>query len=134
MTQDYDFSELVRASRKYKSDKEAKYKDSSRDRLSKIAKKKIETTMIGALSSIEKNLGFLWGHEEQRDLTPEEQHVKNIYDQIRSEILDKGNNQIRNLEAELAQYEVTWLRYHMPLPIANNAEIEEDQNVEETEE
>ena len=42
MTQDYDFSELVRASRKYKSDKEAKYKDSSRDRLSKIAKKKIE--------------------------------------------------------------------------------------------
>lgn len=134
MTQDYDFSELVRASRKYKSDKEAKYKDSSRDRLSKIAKKKIETTMIGALSSIEKNLGFLWGHEEQRDLTPEEQHVKNIYDQIRSEILDKGNNQIRNLEAELAQYEVTWLRYHMTLPIANNAEIEEDQNVEETEE
>ena len=134
MTQDYDFSELVRASRKYKSDKEAKYKDSSRDRLSKIAKKKIETTMIGALSSIETNLGFLWGHEEQRDLTPEEQHVKNIYDQIRSEILDKGNNQIRNLEAELAQYEVTWLRYHMTLPIANNAEIEEDQNVEETEE
>ena len=134
MTQDYDFSELVRASRKYKSDKEAKYKDSSRDRLSKIAKKKIETTMIGALSSIEKNLGFLWGHEEQRDLTPEEQHVKNIYDQIRSEILDKGNNQIRNLEAELAQYEVTWLRYHMTLPIANNAEIEEDQNGEETEE
>ena len=134
MTQDYDFSELVRASSKYKSDKEAKYKDSSRDRLSKIAKKKIETTMIGALSSIEKNLGFLWGHEEQRDLTPEEQHVKNIYDQIRSEILDKGNNQIRNLEAELAQYEVTWLRYHMTLPIANNAEIEEDQNVEETEE
>ena len=120
MTQDYDFSELVRSSRKYKSDKEAKYKDSSRDRLSKIAKKKIETTMIGALSSIEKNLGFLWGHEEQRDLTPEEQHVKNIYDQIRSEILDKGNNQIRNLEAELAQYEVTWLRYPMTLPIANN--------------
>ena len=134
MTQDYDFSELVRASRKYKSDKEAKYKDSSRDRLSKIAKKKIETTMIGALSSIEKNLGFLWGHEEQRDLTPEEQHVKNIYDQIRSEILDKGNSQIRNLEAELAQYEVTWLRYHMTLPIANNTAIEEDQNVEETEE
>tara|TARA_R100000808_G_scaffold19731_1_gene42749 strand:- start:15468 stop:15866 length:399 start_codon:yes stop_codon:yes gene_type:complete len=129
MTQEYDFSELVRASRQYKSDKDAKYKDSSRDRLSKIAKKKIETTMIGALSSVEKNLGFLWGHEEQRDLTPEEQHVKNIYDQIRSEILDKGNNQIRNLEAELAQYEVTWLRYHMTLPIAGTAN-EEDKNGE----
>lgn len=127
MTQDYDFSELVRASRKYKSDKDAKYKDSSKNRLYKIAKKKIETTMIGALSTIEKNLGFLWGHEEQRDLTPEEQHVKNIYDQIRSEILDKGNNQIRNLEAELSQYEVTWLRYHMTLPMANaNITNEED--------
>ena len=60
-------------------------------------------------------------------MTPEEQHVKNIYDQIRSEILDKGNNQIRNLEAELSQYEVTWLRYHMTLPMANaNITNEED--------
>jgi len=126
MTQDYDFTELVRASRQYKSDKTAKYKDSSRDRLSKIAKKKIETTMIGALSSIEKNLGFLWGHEDQRDLTPEEQHLKNIYDQIRSEILDKGNSQIRNLESELSQYEVTWLRYHMTLPIANTDTMEDN--------
>jgi len=127
VTQDYDFSELVRESKKYKCDKDVKYKDSSRERLLKVARKKIETTMIGALSSMEKNLGFLWGHEEQRDLTPEEQHVKNIYDQIRSEILDKGNNQIRNLEAELSQYEVTWLRYHMTLPMAN-LEIEEDKD------
>ena len=48
-----DFSELVRKSKKFKNDKEERYSESSKDRLSKISKKKIQTTMIGALSSIE---------------------------------------------------------------------------------
>ena len=89
-------------------------------------KKKVETTMIGALSSIEKHFGFLWGHESQEDLSPEEQHIKSIYDEVRSEILDKGNNQIRNLESEISQYEVKWLRYHMSLPIMSMESKEEN--------
>jgi len=98
----------------YKKIREKKYKADSKDRLSKILKKKIQTTMIGALSSIEENLGFLW-EENNPKFTPED--MKNIYNKIRSEILDKGNNQARNIDAELSQYEVEWLRYSIKIPI-----------------
>lgn len=75
-------------------------------------RKKIQTTMIGALSSIEENFGFLWdGDEEQHKL------YKELYDKIRSEILDKGNNQARNIDAELSHYDVEWLKYSMTMPV-----------------
>jgi hypothetical protein len=42
----------------YKKARELKYKVDSKDRLAKILKKKIQTTMIGALSTIEENFGL----------------------------------------------------------------------------
>jgi len=42
----------------YKKIRDQKYKTDSKDRLSKTLKKKIQTTMIGALSTIEENLAF----------------------------------------------------------------------------
>lgn len=101
----------------YKKIREKKYKVESKDRLSKILKKKIQTTMIGALSSIEENLAFLWENENPK-FTKED--MKNIYNKIRSEILDKGNNQARNVDAELSQYEVEWLRYSVKIPFVQN--------------
>ena len=83
--------------------------------------------MIGALSTIESSLGFLWGHESNEPLTPEQEHMKVLYEEIRSEILDKGNAQIRNLEAKLAYYDITWLRYHLNLPI-QGMELKEDED------
>lgn len=100
----------------YKKQREARYKADSKDRLSKILKKKIQTTMIGALSTIEENLSFLWTSSDGK-LTPEQENMKNIYNKIRSDILDKGNNQARNIDAELAQYEVEWLRYSITMPV-----------------
>ncbi len=132
MTQsEYNYDDLIRSSRTYKTNKEDKYKESSKEKLYKIAKKKIETTMIGALSTVEKHLGFLWGHDSQEDLSPEEQHIKSIYDMIRSEILDKGNSQIRNLESEMSHYEIKWLRYHMNLPLMSMDLKEEATNGED---
>lgn len=96
----------------YQKAREQKYKTDSKDRLSKIMRKKIQTTMIGALSSIEENFGFLWDDDsEQAKL------CKDIYDKIRSEILDKGNNQARNIDAELSHYDVEWLKYSMTMPV-----------------
>jgi hypothetical protein len=43
--------------------------------------------------------------------------MKDLYNKVRSEILDKGNNQARNIDAELSQYEVEWLRYSMKIPV-----------------
>lgn len=103
----------------YKKIRESKYKSDSKDRLSKILKKKIQTTMIGALSTIEENFGFLWTNVDGKPLTQDQETMKAMYNKVRSEILDRGNNQARNIDAELAQYEVEWMRYQMKMPVIN---------------
>lgn len=102
----------------YEVKRENKYKEESKQRISKILKKKIETTMIGALSSIEEHFGFLWEDNDGK-MTPDKQIMYDIYQKVRSEILDKGNIQSRNLETEISQYEVKWLRYNMTIPVKN---------------
>jgi len=113
------FNKLVRDRSDYKQQREDKYKVDSRERLTKIIKKKIETTMIGALSSVEEHMGFLW-ESDGASLTDEQSFMKDAYQKIRSEILDKGNTQARNVEAELSQYDVTWLKYNIDIPVVKN--------------
>ena len=67
-----------------------------------------------------KYFGFLWGHEDGDELTPEQQHMKDLFEEVRAEILDRGNNQVRNLEAEMAHYDISWLRYHISIPFKPN--------------
>ena len=129
------YAEMVRKSESYKSDKANKSKEVSKERLLKISKQKIQTTMIGALSTVEKHFGFLWGHESSEPLSPEQEHLKEIYNEVRSEILDRGNNQARNLETEFAAYDINWLRYKITLPVKtispqgeDNGESKENQN------
>ena len=53
--------------------REERYKDISRDKLFKASKKKIQTTMIGSLSTIEEQFGFLWGFDIlESERTPEQ--------------------------------------------------------------
>jgi hypothetical protein len=93
--------------------RDQKHRIESKERLSKILKKKIQTTMIGALSTIEENLSFLW---EQDNPKFTKQEMKEVYEKIRSEILDRGNNQARNVDAELSNYDIAWLRYSIKIP------------------
>lgn len=102
------YVELYRQKKQAEEDSKKRYKASSKERLAKIMTTKIKTTMIGALETIEKHFGFLW------DQSPE---MREVYEKARNEILDRGNNQIRNLNTELEQYEVEWLRYTMILPV-----------------
>lgn len=110
-------SDIVKNRKEYKAIREDKYKQDSKVRLSNILKKKIQTTMIGALSTIEDHFGFLWGQDKAEKLTDEQLRMKDLYNKVRSEILDKGNNQARNIDAELAQYEVQWLKYRLDIPV-----------------
>lgn len=93
-----------------------KYKQSSRDRLLKISQKKIETTMIGALASFEEHFSYLW-EDEHGNYDPSKKEMYELYQQVRNEVLNKGNTQSRNMAAELSNYEVKWLRYSMELPV-----------------
>lgn len=97
--------------------KEQLYQEKSKDRLTKNFKKKIQTTMIGALSSIEEHFGFLWGHQSDEELSEDQEKMRQLYEELRSEILDKGNTQIRNVDAEINQYDVNWNRYQYQIPI-----------------
>ena len=111
-----NFDDLIRQQSEYKSVREDKFKQDSRGRLSKILKKKVETTMIGALSSIEDHFAFLWTSKDG-GMSPEQKIMYDTFQKVRSEILDKGNTQSRNVDAELAQYEVKWLRYQTSMPV-----------------
>ena len=73
--------------------------------------------MIGSLSSVEKYFGFLWGEDSDSEPTPKQEQMREIFEEMRTEILDKGNTQIRNADAEIETYDVTWNKYHINLPI-----------------
>lgn len=100
-------------------DKKDLLKEKSKVRLKREIKKRLETTMIGALASIEKYFGDLWGHNTLEP-TEEQNAMKEIYEELRSEILDKGNTQIRNSESEIDTYDISWNKYHINIPIKRN--------------
>jgi hypothetical protein len=110
---DDGFKAISKMRRDMDNRRKEKYKTDSKERLKKIASTKVKTTMIGALDSIEKHLGFLWEDSDEADNAG----LKEIYEIVRQEILDRGNDQIRNLMTELDQYEITWLRYQLNLKV-----------------
>ncbi len=118
MTEDENYNAFLQKSLSLKRVREERSKEVSKDTLFRAAKKKIQTTMIGALSTLEEGFGFLWGFNESgEELSQEQQHLKDIYDEVRAKILDRGNTQIRNLEAEFAQYEITSKRHNYSIPV-----------------
>ena len=99
--------------------REERYKDISRDKLFKASKKKIQTTMIGSLSTIEEQFGFLWGFDiSESERTAEQKKIHEIYEDTRAKILDRCNTQIRNLETEFINYDITRKKHFINLPMA----------------
>jgi len=93
-----------------------KYKKQSKERFFKIAEKKIKTSFIGALDQFEREFGYVWGHGEEQP-TMEQQEMRKVWEKVRNNILNNGNNQIRNLETEMEYYTMEWNRYHYDLPV-----------------
>ena len=114
-----DLSHYLKKSFDLKQKKEERQKELSKDKLLSVSKKKIQTTMIGAISTLESHFGFLWDVENP---TAEQKQLKSIFEEMRSEILDRGNTQIRNLENEFANYDITWKKYTMNLPFINRGD------------
>lgn len=114
-----EYSSYLRKSIELKHLRDEKNKEISKEKLLKATKKKIQTTMIGALHSVEQHFGFLWNVEN-----PEKEQIelKEIFEDMRSEILDRGNNQIRNLENEFTHYEIIWKRYSLKLPFMDKGD------------
>jgi hypothetical protein len=98
------------------------YKLQSQNQLKKAIEKKINTTMIGAISAIENSkLGKLWGQgKPPGQLTENEVAWLAVKDALRTEILNNGNNQKRAAVAEINQYHIEWKRHHVEFTERNN--------------
>ena len=113
-----EYNKFLKQSLDLKSAREGRHRDLSRDKLFKAAKKKVQTTMIGALSTLESSFGFLWGFDiDEEDKTPEQKRMYEIYEEARSQILDRGNTQIRNLESEFVNYDIVRKKHYITLPV-----------------
>jgi len=118
-----EYNKFLKQSLDLKSAREERHRDVSRDRLFKAAKKKIQTTMIGALSTLENSFGFLWGFDApEEERTPEQKKIYEIYEEARAQILDRGNTQIRNLDSEFVNYEIVRKKHYITLPVHSGEE------------
>jgi hypothetical protein len=77
--------------------------------------KRIQTTMIGALDKLEKNFGKLWGHYKDAPLTEQEEEFAELWDITRNQILNQGNNQIRNIKDDFERHGQSNARYYYNL-------------------
>lgn len=85
----------------FKRYKEENRKKNSKDRFLRFIESKIKTTMIGAISDIEKTMGDFINTKEGSEL----------FSKIRESILDRGNYQIRDLKDESDLYNIEFNGY-----------------------
>lgn len=84
----------------------------SKNRLIDNIEKKFRTTIIGILARCEEQFGYLWGHGlEYKNLTSDQKEFRAIWEDLRTEILNHGNSQLRAALEELSQYTITWNQY-----------------------
>ena len=103
---------LKKQADKIKEARQQKYLDDCRRRLSKIAEEKMKTTFIGALDAIERIFGDMWGIDlEDNERSKEQKENYELWQDLRTEILNNGNNQCRLLLNEISNHVVKWNRH-----------------------
>ena len=65
--------------------------------------KKFQTSMIGSLARIEDYLGFMWGHDKDL-ISIEQSDNRQIWNELREEILDYSNYQMRSALNDLKKF------------------------------
>lgn len=80
--------------------------------LSDELKKRIKTTMIGSIAIIEEYFSFLWEQDSKNS-----DQFREIFQEVRSKILDRGNNQLRSVDSDLSKYkiETKYVNYTFPV-------------------
>lgn len=115
------FEEAGRLRRKAQEQSKVRRFQQSRQRLLQILEKKLRTTFIGAISAMEESaFGRLWGHNSRPDeRTEQQQRWYEVWQQLRTKILNNGNNQLRAVQSELELYEIEYQGYRTVLPVRN---------------
>jgi len=112
--------QLIAARQKQREENKNKYSDKSKKRLSSIVGTKIKTSFIGAISACENHFGVLWGHgKNDEELDDNEIAMKEIWEDVRAQILDNGNTQLRATMNEIEDYTITWNRHSIKMTVKN---------------
>lgn len=101
-----DFETNKKAFEENKQKNKQRFEQRSKKHLFESVKQKIKTTMIGSLAEFEQAFGYLWGFGSSNP-TPQQRQLKELWERTRTNILNNGNNQIRNIEQEMALYDIT---------------------------
>lgn len=110
MDEHEDLKRLYRQAKKNSEDKEKLY---SRNRFITNLTKKFNTAMIGAIARCEDKFGFLWGHGSDKPLTKDQKKYLELWQELRTDILNHCNNQLRACIDEASQYNMTWNKYRI---------------------
>lgn len=73
--------------------------------------KRFKTLMIGSLSRFEQSFGYLWNHGHE-PTNEKEEFFRDKWEDLRYDLLNHGNNQIRLAISELSDALDTDLRYY----------------------
>ena len=127
MSKDKYDNNFLRKSLDLKKIREEQQQNISSNALYQRSKQKILTTSIGALYAMEKQLGLLWGWVDTPDgesrkyveLTEEQLEFKQMYEKVRAEILDNGNDQMKIMLEDFSDYDIKRKKHKINLPVVN---------------
>jgi len=80
--------------------------------------KRFQTTIIGSLARFEDTFGYLWGHNSDKELSAKEQEFLDMWDYVRTSILNHGNGQMREAIDEIIDHiekENYLFKYHFTI-------------------
>ena len=98
-------------------------------RILKQIHSRFQTTMIGSLARFEDTFGYLWGHNGNEQLTERQEEFLEMWNYVRTSILNHGSKQMRECVDEMIAHmdeELFTIRQHFV--------IQQPQPAEETKE
>jgi hypothetical protein len=85
--------------------------------------KRFQTSIIGSLARFEDNFGHLWGFNSDKELTDKQIEFADLWEYVRTSILNHGNNQMRSAIDEIISHiekENELYRYHFMINQEDN--------------
>ena len=124
MDVEHNLKEATKLRKIFQDKVKQQYHSRSGERLNKSIERKFRTTFIGSLSSFEEAFGHIWRNREPEELlTPEELKNRRLWEQVRTNVLNNGNNQLRAAQSEIAEYTVEWNRHQTNIPVKEIKEV-----------
>ena len=127
--EDMDRFEMKKIIEARKIANDERYKNQSKNTLSRHIEAKLRTTMIGALARFEENFGVLWGHgKRDSDLSEREERYRELWNLTRTEVLNNGNNQLRAAKEEICCYTIMYNKFETEFILKqDNQELTQDE-------